>query len=148
MHSAEQQPRVCVVGACNIIIVTGANDLLTPAEIEAARADVAAADVFVCQLEIPIEMNLAALRPARAEGVTTIFNPALSPRARSSSRALRHRFPHEMKCWISCERAHDEQPPTFPIARRSRPLVAPRVSRRHTRHDGGVSCPEVARSAG
>ncbi|GAB4540687.1 MAG: ribokinase [Anaerolineae bacterium] len=59
-----------------IIIVTGANDLLTPEEIEAARATIAAAEILICQLEIPVETNLAALRIARQEGVTTIFNPA------------------------------------------------------------------------
>jgi ribokinase len=59
-----------------IIIVTGANDLLTPAEIEAARPAIKAAQILVCQLEIPLETTLAALRIAREEGVTTIFNPA------------------------------------------------------------------------
>jgi ribokinase len=59
-----------------IIIVTGANDLLTPAELEAARPAIAAARIMVCQLEIPVEITLAALRIARHEGVTTIFNPA------------------------------------------------------------------------
>ena len=63
-------------GRNSIIIVTGANDLLAPAEIEAARPEIAAADVLVCQLEISLEPNLAALRLARAAGVTTIFNPA------------------------------------------------------------------------
>lgn len=59
-----------------IIIVTGANDLLTEGEIEAARPVIAAAQILVCQLEIPLEITLAALRIARQEGVTTIFNPA------------------------------------------------------------------------
>jgi ribokinase len=59
-----------------IIIVTGANDMLTPEEIEAARPVIAAAQIVVCQLEIPVEITLAALRIARREGVTTIFNPA------------------------------------------------------------------------
>ncbi|UCF91782.1 MAG: ribokinase [Desulfobacterales bacterium] len=59
-----------------IIIVTGANDLLTPEEIEAARPAIAAARILVCQLEIPLEINLAALRLAREAGVQTIFNPA------------------------------------------------------------------------
>jgi ribokinase len=59
-----------------IIIVTGANDLLTEEEIEAARPVIAAAQMLVCQLEIPVEITLAALRIARQEGVTTIFNPA------------------------------------------------------------------------
>jgi ribokinase len=59
-----------------IIIVTGANDLMTEEEIEAARPVIAAAQMLVCQLEIPVEITLAALRIARQEGVTTIFNPA------------------------------------------------------------------------
>jgi ribokinase len=59
-----------------IVIVTGANDLLTVAEIEAARADIASAAVLVCQLEIPLELNLAAMRVARSAGVRTVFNPA------------------------------------------------------------------------
>lgn len=59
-----------------IVIVMGANDLMTQEEIEAARPDIASCQVFVCQLEIPLEINLAALRLAKEEGVTTIFNPA------------------------------------------------------------------------
>lgn len=59
-----------------IIIVMGANDLLTPADIESARATIAASQVLVGQAEIPLETTLAALRLARAAGVTTIFNPA------------------------------------------------------------------------
>ncbi len=59
-----------------IIIVTGANDLLTLEEIEAARPALTDAQVVVCQLEIPLEITLAALRIARQAGVTTIFNPA------------------------------------------------------------------------
>lgn len=63
-------------GNNSIIIVVGANDLLTEAEIEAARPTIAAASVLVCQLEIPPEVTLAAMRIAREEGVTTILNPA------------------------------------------------------------------------
>jgi ribokinase len=63
-------------GNNSIIIVTGANDLLTVDEIEAARPAIAAAQILVCQLEIPLEINLAALRVAREEGVRTILNPA------------------------------------------------------------------------
>ena len=59
-----------------IIIVTGANDLLTKDRIEAARSTIAASRVLVCQLEIPLEVSLAALRIAREEGVKTILNPA------------------------------------------------------------------------
>ncbi len=63
-------------GRNSIIIVTGANDLLTPAEVEAAQAEIAASDVLVCQLEMPLDVSLAALRLARQAGVRTIFNPA------------------------------------------------------------------------
>lgn len=59
-----------------IIIVMGANDLITDAQIEAARADIAASDVLVCQLEIPLGANLKALSVAKEQGVTTILNPA------------------------------------------------------------------------
>ena len=59
-----------------IIIVTGANDLLTVEEIELARPTIAAADAVVCQLEIPLELTLAALRTAREEGALTILTPA------------------------------------------------------------------------
>jgi ribokinase len=59
-----------------IIIVTGANDLLSLDELERARPAIAAAEVVVCQLELPVETTLSALRIAREEGVRTIFNPA------------------------------------------------------------------------
>ncbi len=59
-----------------IIIVTGANDLLTVEEVQAARPAIAAAQVLVCQLEIPLEITLAAMRLARELKVPTILNPA------------------------------------------------------------------------
>ncbi len=59
-----------------IVIVSGANACLTVAEIEAARADIATADILVCQLEVPLEISLAAMRIAKEEGVSVIFNPA------------------------------------------------------------------------
>jgi ribokinase len=63
-------------GQNSIVIVTGANDLLTEAEIEAARPVIADSDVLVCQLEIPLNLTMKALRVAREEGVLTILNPA------------------------------------------------------------------------
>jgi ribokinase len=59
-----------------IIIVTGANDRLTPDDVERARPVIAAADVVVCQLEIPRAVTEAALRVAREEATRTILNPA------------------------------------------------------------------------
>jgi ribokinase len=59
-----------------IIIVTGANDLLSVADLEDAHTTISRAGVVVAQLEIPVELTLAALRMARELGVRTIFNPA------------------------------------------------------------------------
>jgi ribokinase len=63
-------------GRNSIIIVTGANDLLSADDLERARPVIAAADVVVAQLELPVETSLTALRIAREEGVRTVFNPA------------------------------------------------------------------------
>jgi ribokinase len=69
---------ICVDSDANnsIVIVTGANDLLTLEEIEAARPAIAESGILICQLEVPLEISLAALRIARQEGVPTLFNPA------------------------------------------------------------------------
>lgn len=59
-----------------IIVVTGANDLLSAADVEAAREAIVGAQVVLCQWECSLEASLAALRIAKAAGVMTIFNPA------------------------------------------------------------------------
>ena len=63
-------------GSNTIIVSAGANWLVTPADVEQASAVIQGADVLVCQLEVPFEATLAALRLARAAGVRTILNPA------------------------------------------------------------------------
>ncbi|HUZ82640.1 MAG TPA: ribokinase [Gaiellaceae bacterium] len=63
-------------GDNSIIIVTGANERMTPDDVERARPAIAVADVLVCQLEIPQSVTLAALRVAREESTFTILNPA------------------------------------------------------------------------
>lgn len=63
-------------GGNAIIVVAGANGLLCPADIEAARETLTGADVVVCQLEVPLETTLAALRLAHNAGVPTVLNPA------------------------------------------------------------------------
>lgn len=59
-----------------IIVALGANDLLSPADVEQARPALEAAKVVVCQWELPLDTAMAALRIARSAGVMTIFNPA------------------------------------------------------------------------
>jgi ribokinase len=59
-----------------IIVIPGANGLLSPADVEAASQALTSAAMLVCQLEVPIETTLAALRLARRAGVPAILNPA------------------------------------------------------------------------
>jgi ribokinase len=59
-----------------IVIIPGANDGLSPADVQAARAVILAADLLVCQLEVPIETTLEAFRVAKSGNVRTILNPA------------------------------------------------------------------------
>ena len=63
-------------GHNSIVIVTGANDLITAEELERARPAIAAAGVVACQLELPVDTTLRALQIAREEGVRTVLNPA------------------------------------------------------------------------
>jgi ribokinase len=59
-----------------IVIVPGANSGLSPADAQAAREVILAADILICQLEIPVETTLEAFRIAKGGSVRTILNPA------------------------------------------------------------------------
>jgi len=63
-------------GQNSIIIVPGALDLLTAQDVEAARHEIRSCGLMMVQLEAPMEANLAALKIAREEGVTTLLNTA------------------------------------------------------------------------
>jgi ribokinase len=63
-------------GENRIVIATGALDHLTPEHVESFRPELAAADVAVVSMEIPLPTVLAALRIAREEGTRTLLNPA------------------------------------------------------------------------
>ena len=63
-------------GQNRIWVVKGANDRLTPADIDAASGVLSGADFLVMQLEIPIETVYYGLRFARERGIRTILNPA------------------------------------------------------------------------
>lgn len=64
-----------------IIVVAGANALLTPADVDAAAPAIRRARVLLCQLEVPLETSLRALTLAREAGVLTILNSAPAPEA-------------------------------------------------------------------
>ncbi len=59
-----------------IIIAPGAAAEISPADLEAARSVIEGADVFITQLEQPLDAAMRGLQIARAAGVTTILNPA------------------------------------------------------------------------
>src|SRR3989449_5159274 len=59
-----------------IVIVPGANMGLSPADVRRSTPAVQAANVLICQLEIPVETTLEAFRIAKAAKATTILNPA------------------------------------------------------------------------
>jgi len=59
-----------------ITIVAGSNGALSPSAIADHRATLDAANVVVCQMEVPTETVHAALTHARAAGKVVILNPA------------------------------------------------------------------------
>ena len=63
-------------GSNAIIVVAGAAGTLEPADADAIEADIAAAQVFVTQLEQPVAAARRGLELARRHGVTTVLNPA------------------------------------------------------------------------
>lgn len=66
-------------GENRIVIVPGALSCLTPGHVDLFGDRIAAADVCVVQLEIPVWTALYALQVAAAAGVQTILNPAPAP---------------------------------------------------------------------
>jgi ribokinase len=63
-------------GQNRILVVKGANDRLSPADVDDASDLLRGADWIVLQLEIPIATVYHTLRFARAHGIRTILNPA------------------------------------------------------------------------
>jgi len=66
-------------GDNRIVIVPGALSALRPSHVAEFADRIAAADVCLVQLEIPVETAHRALEVARREGTVTILNPAPAP---------------------------------------------------------------------
>jgi ribokinase len=66
-------------GENRIVVVPGALAELSRAHVDMFAERIAAADVCVVQLEIPVDTALYALEIARSAGVRTILNPAPAP---------------------------------------------------------------------
>ena len=69
-------PVIDADGDNSIIIVPRANMRLSVADVERASAAIAAADVLLLQLEVPIEASQRAAEIARGGGAKVILNPA------------------------------------------------------------------------
>lgn len=63
-------------GQNRILVVKGANDRLSPEDIDGAAGVLRSADAIVLQLEVPLETGFYTLRFALANGIRTILNPA------------------------------------------------------------------------
>ncbi|MFT5590219.1 MAG: ribokinase [Bradyrhizobium sp.] len=66
-------------GQNSIVIAGGANDLLTPGHIDAARSLIAQASIVVLQLETPLVTVEYAINLAHALGKIVVLNPAPAP---------------------------------------------------------------------
>lgn len=63
-------------GENRIIVAKGANDRLTPADVDAAASQLAAADMVLLQFEVPLETVYHTIRLTKAHNVRCIVNPA------------------------------------------------------------------------
>jgi ribokinase len=67
-------------GQNRIIVVKGANDTLSPADVDAAAAILGKVDTIILQFEIPLETIYHTIQFARARGIRCIVNPAPAQR--------------------------------------------------------------------
>jgi ribokinase len=63
-------------GENSIVVSSGANMRLSPADVEAAEAVIAAAALLILQLEVPLESVIRSAELARTHGVRVVLNPA------------------------------------------------------------------------
>jgi len=59
-----------------IVVASGANFAITPADVDRAEGVIAASDILLTQHEVPLPAVVRALELARRHGVRTILNPA------------------------------------------------------------------------
>ncbi len=79
---------VAADGENRIIVAKGANELLTPADVDAAAPQLAAADMVLLQFEVPLETVYHTIRFAKEHSVRCIVNPAPALPADLSALAL------------------------------------------------------------
>lgn len=89
-----------------ILIVKGANAELSPADIDAAAADLKGCGLILLQLEVPVETVYAALAFGREHGIRTLLNPAPARRDLDPERVRHASFlvPNETELVILSDR--------------------------------------------
>eukprot|EP00026_Physarum_polycephalum_P013500 Phypoly_transcript_13911.p1 GENE.Phypoly_transcript_13911~~Phypoly_transcript_13911.p1 ORF type:complete len:321 (+),score=55.42 Phypoly_transcript_13911:26-964(+) len=63
-------------GSNSIVIAAGANDAMTPEEVQQARSSIKGSQIVLCQLEVPLEVTIEALKIAKEENARTVLNVA------------------------------------------------------------------------
>jgi len=77
--SGVAQITVDASGQNEIVIVAGANGLLSSEDVDAAAPAFERSSVLLTQLEVPLPTTIAALRAGRKAGLMTVFNSAPAP---------------------------------------------------------------------
>ena len=112
VHAAKSQPTgVALIwvdrsGQNSIVVASGANRALAAADVEAMRRVFHGASHALFQLESPLDTVAAALALARAEGLTTILDPApAQPHARALLEQVDILTPNESEALLLLGRA-------------------------------------------
>lgn len=66
-------------GENSILIIKGANALLSPADVDRAAEDLKSCDLIVMQLEVPLETIYHTIEFGARHGIETLLNPAPAP---------------------------------------------------------------------
>lgn len=84
-----------------IVVAPGANNTLSPADVDAVRGEIEAAEYLLMQLEVPMETVEHAAEIAAASGTKVILNPA--PAAKLSEKLIANLYlvtPNRTECQL------------------------------------------------
>jgi len=115
-------------GSNHIVVVPGGNGMLTPAHVEASEALLAAAQIVVLQLEVPLETVRFAAERAHALGKVVVLNPApAQPLAPELLGTVDYLVPNELEAALLTGAPVDSPAKAEAAARRLRSLGARNV---------------------
>ena len=106
-----------------IILDMGANNLMDAAFVDMADQQIAASDIVMSVLEIPVEAALRAMELGKKHGVRTLLNPApASPLDKNAFQYIDLLTPNETELRILLGRAADDPTPTLELAQELKSL--------------------------